>query len=203
MDDKNLRAYLAELVGTFALVFISAGAVCVNQMGGLQPGSLAIALAAGLRRSTVYLHYKDKAEILAEVIAEYTPKARSILAMLPGPRPSLEQLNLWVRKVARFVAKELVPLSIILELRRTNQDVDALEKLTRELLAALGENNPPFREASHREASPMLRARGLMLLQELTYACEMHLSDTSDARGKALLKVAAQDFFVFLSNPGE
>jgi len=159
-----------------------------------------IALAAGLRRSTVYLHYKDKAEILAEVIAEYTPKARSILAMLPGPHPSLQQLNLWVKKVARFVAKELVPLSIILELRLTNQDTDALEKLTRALLAALGENNPQFRAASHKDASPMLRARGLMLLQELTYACEIHLSDPRDARGNALLKVAAEDFSAFLSN---
>jgi AcrR family transcriptional regulator len=162
-----------------------------------------IALAAGLRRSTVYLHYKDKAEILAEVIADYTPKARSTLAMLPGPRPSLRQLSLWVRKVVRFVARELVPLSIILELRRTNQDTAALEKLTRELLAAMGENNPPFREASHEDASPMLRARGLMLLQELTYACGIHLSDTSDARGKALLRITAEDFFVFLSNRGE
>jgi AcrR family transcriptional regulator len=162
-----------------------------------------IALAAGLRRSTVYLHYEDKAEILAEVIADYTPKARSILALLPGPGPSLQQLNLWVRKVVSFVARELIPLSIILELRRTNQDTDALEKLTRELLAALGEHNPPFRAASRQDASPMLRARGLMLLRELMYACEIHLSDTSDARGKALLRVIAEDLFVFLTPQGE
>jgi MIP family channel proteins len=48
MDDKNLRAYLAESIGTFALVLVSAGAVIVNQMGGLQPASISIALAAGL-----------------------------------------------------------------------------------------------------------------------------------------------------------
>ena len=48
MDDKNLRAYLAELIGTFALVFISAGAVCVTRLGGLQPWSVSIALASGL-----------------------------------------------------------------------------------------------------------------------------------------------------------
>jgi AcrR family transcriptional regulator len=159
-----------------------------------------IALAAGLRRSTVYLHYKDKAEILVDVIAEYTPKARAVLAMLPGPHPSLQQLSRWVRKVVTFVAEQRVPLSIILELRRTHQDTDMLEKLTHELLAGLAENNPPFREASREQASPMLRARGLILLQELTYACEMHLDDPSDARGKALLEVTAEDFFDFLSN---
>jgi MIP family channel proteins len=49
MDDKNLRPYLAELIGTFALVLISAGAVIATQMvGGLKPVSVVIALAAGL-----------------------------------------------------------------------------------------------------------------------------------------------------------
>jgi aquaporin Z len=52
MDEKNLRAYFVEMVGTFALVFVSAGAVMVNLMGGLQPASVSIALAAGLVYAT-------------------------------------------------------------------------------------------------------------------------------------------------------
>jgi glycerol uptake facilitator-like aquaporin len=40
--DKNLRPYLAELIGTFAFVFLSAGAVCVDQVAAisasLEPG---------------------------------------------------------------------------------------------------------------------------------------------------------------------
>jgi len=51
MDDKNLRAYLAETIGTFALVFVSAGALIVTPRitGVLVPWSVvAIALAAGL-----------------------------------------------------------------------------------------------------------------------------------------------------------
>lgn len=64
--DKNLRPYLAEMVGTFILVFVSAGAVCMNAVaavawqsgqpagvqGGVivqpQPGLVGIAVAAGL-----------------------------------------------------------------------------------------------------------------------------------------------------------
>ena len=38
-----------------------------------------------------------------------------------------------------------------------------------------------------------------MLLQELTYACEIHLEDTSDACGRQLLQVAAEDFHAFLA----
>jgi aquaporin Z len=53
--DKNLaRAYAAEFVGTFAMVFIGAGAVCVNYLTNtdphqvLRPGLVGIALAQGL-----------------------------------------------------------------------------------------------------------------------------------------------------------
>jgi MIP family channel proteins len=49
--DKNLRPYLAELIGTFALVFLSAGTVCVSKMTVLQdqpqPYVVGIALAEG------------------------------------------------------------------------------------------------------------------------------------------------------------
>jgi glycerol uptake facilitator-like aquaporin len=61
MDNDLRRAYLIELLGTFALVYISAGVVCVNHMTaptgqepgtaslfGHQPGLVGIALAQGL-----------------------------------------------------------------------------------------------------------------------------------------------------------
>lgn len=49
--DKNMRAYVAELVGTFAVVFVSAGAVCANYVFPSdlpRPGLVGIALATGL-----------------------------------------------------------------------------------------------------------------------------------------------------------
>jgi MIP family channel proteins len=49
--DKNLRPYLAELIGTFALVFLGAGTVLVSRMavlpGQQQPYVVGIALAEG------------------------------------------------------------------------------------------------------------------------------------------------------------
>jgi MIP family channel proteins len=50
--DKHLRPALAELIGTFALVFVSAGAVCASQLafsaGSAQLPLLTISLASGL-----------------------------------------------------------------------------------------------------------------------------------------------------------
>ena len=157
-----------------------------------------IAVAAGLRRSTLYLHYKDKARILDEIVADYTPRAQAVLATLPGPAPSLPSVQRWIRKVADFVATERVPLSIILEMRRDRTYSKALDELTFELIAAMGANNEVFSEASRAKVDPMLRAKGLLLFQELTFTCEQFLDAPDDARSKALIKVTAQHFHAFL-----
>ncbi|HLJ94400.1 MAG TPA: aquaporin [Gemmataceae bacterium] len=54
MEEKNLRAYMAEMIGTFLFVLISAGSQCIASLGGWQPGSvwwqpgvLEVALASG------------------------------------------------------------------------------------------------------------------------------------------------------------
>lgn len=54
MDDKNLRAYMAEMIGTFAFVLISAGSAYIATLGGWQPsgewwqpGLVWVALASG------------------------------------------------------------------------------------------------------------------------------------------------------------
>lgn len=158
-----------------------------------------IALAAGLRRSTLYLHYKDKGEILRDVIAEYAPRAIEVLSTLPGPEPSFEAILAWVKRVARFVSKERAPLSIIMEYRSRHKDAEELEAMTSDLLNAMGANNPIFCKAIHATADARLQARALMLLQELTYACSFYLEDTAALRGKAILEIAAQDFQSFLS----
>jgi aquaporin TIP len=55
MDDKILRACMAEMIGTFAFVFISAGSPYIATLGGWQPGQpwwqpglTWVALASGL-----------------------------------------------------------------------------------------------------------------------------------------------------------
>ena len=157
-----------------------------------------IAVAAGLRRSTLYLHYRDKAEILLELITVYGAKAQAMLALLPGPRAPLADIRAWVGEVARFIASERVPLSIIVEVRRRQGFGETLDALTTDLIAGLTANNPRLRGALASPPDPAARARALMLLQELTYACEVHLEDPADPAGLALLDVAAQDFHACL-----
>ncbi|MBU6269041.1 MAG: TetR/AcrR family transcriptional regulator [Sphingomonadales bacterium] len=157
-----------------------------------------IAVAAGLRRSTLYLHYKDKAQILADVVADYRPRAQAVLATLPGPAPTVEQVRRWIRKVIAFVEKERVPLSIITEMKRDRANSATLDALTSDLLAALGENNPPIASAARSDADPLHRARALLLFQELTFTCEQALMRPGDDHAKALVDVTADHFHAFL-----
>ena len=46
--DKQKQAWLAEFIGTFTLIFIGAGAICMNQLTGGQVGLLGVAIAHGL-----------------------------------------------------------------------------------------------------------------------------------------------------------
>jgi AcrR family transcriptional regulator len=159
-----------------------------------------IAVAAGLRRQTLYLHYKDKAEILTDIITDWLPKAKNFMMTLPGPRPSYRQLQHWVGEVVEFVAQERAPFSIILEVRRTSKaHTLMIEKLTTELLTGLGENNPSFRETAQQHAAPLLHAKAVLLLRELIYACDLYLDDPSRDFAGALLEATAKDFHNFLS----
>ena len=51
-----------------------------------------IAAAADIQRSTLYLHFREKDEILAAIAEDYTAKVRAVVAQLPGPVPSLEEI---------------------------------------------------------------------------------------------------------------
>jgi len=160
-----------------------------------------IAVAAGVRRSTLYLHFRDKSEVLLELITEYGAKAKAVLALLPGPSSSLPDIRGWVDGIAAFIARERVPLSIIVEVRRRHAFADTMQQLTDDLLAALATNNPAWSEINTAHFDPAQRARALMLLQELTYACEVHLEDVADPCGQALLQIAAEDFHANLIAP--
>jgi glycerol uptake facilitator protein len=54
MDEKILRACMAELIGTFAFVFLSATAVCVSYYDVIAPSIVAKALISGLTTGLVY-----------------------------------------------------------------------------------------------------------------------------------------------------
>lgn len=75
-----------------------------------------IAKAAGIRRSTLYLHFRDKEEILTAIAEDYVAKLRPVVAQLPGPVPTGEEIATWVGMFANFVSGERAATEVLVSL---------------------------------------------------------------------------------------
>ena len=161
-----------------------------------------IAGAAGLRRSTVYLHYKDKTEIIADILHEYMPRLTAVIATFPGPGPTVEQIVRWMESLSGFFEAERVPISIVLDASPFQQRWPVLAELTHNVLAALGTNNVMFRRAAEPGGDLKLRAHAILLVTQLTLISQpARETDGQDARSAkfgewlAALRLAVAEAF--------
>lgn len=161
-----------------------------------------IATAAGLQRSTLYLHYGDKAQILAAIMSDYIPRARGLMSRFPGPFPSLQEVEAWMKEVVAFFLREQVALTLMREVglhRSAGADVIGIERLLVECLEGLAQNNPAFHAAAD-PARPDLtaRARVLLLIQSLAHVCYMDHYANDKAQAVAMQKIVCKQFHDFI-----
>src|ERR1700748_1281820 len=107
-----MRAYLAEFIGTFALVFCGTGAIIINQQSGGSIGHAGVAVTFGLIvMCMIYsLGYISGAHINPAVSIAFTISGRFPLNLLPGYIVS----QLTGALLASFVLKFLFPASVLL-----------------------------------------------------------------------------------------
>src|SRR5262245_4127398 len=55
-----------------------------------------IAAAAGVSRPTFYVHFKDKDEVIREIVEVYSESSLAMNLRLPGPRPTAKQIRAWL-----------------------------------------------------------------------------------------------------------
>jgi AcrR family transcriptional regulator len=127
-----------------------------------------IASRAGLGRSTVYLHFKDKAAILEAIVLNYMPRARAQMEPLPGPAPRLAQLVKWIENLNAFFERERAPIAIALEASQFHHGAAFMQELMQNVLEGLGKNNRAFEIAAAPGVDVLLRARAVLLVNQLT-----------------------------------
>lgn len=157
-----------------------------------------IAAAAGVQRSTVYLHFKDKSAILDEIADEFVPHGVALMEQLPGPLPSHAEILTWMDKAVQLVARDKVPLSIMREVWVSSApELANLNPRKKLLLAALAKNVPAFRHAREEHNLECFAAASLLLMQ-IDIACNSVVQGGRTPYNTMLLEVVAAHLRAFI-----
>jgi AcrR family transcriptional regulator len=131
-----------------------------------------IAAAVGARRTTLYSHFRDKAEILEAIAEDYHAGLRGLVDRLPGPVPSRAEIETWIDELVAFVVRERTPATLMIHLGIAHESPPALVEMGERFLAALADRLPAFRRALEPgPEQPRAQAWARLLLRELSLGC--------------------------------
>ena len=150
-----------------------------------------VAQAAGIRRSTLYLHFREKDQILAAIAADYTVKLRAVIAQLPGPRPDRAQVAEWVGRMADFVIAEREATELVVSLGHLAKAPPAVLEFGQALWDMMAERLEAFRRALA-PGGGMAFAWATATLEELGWALCQHARSGGTDHTRNRLAVAAQ-----------
>jgi AcrR family transcriptional regulator len=159
---------------------------------------------AGASRPTFYLHFRDKEELLGEIMANYATRAVPLMERLPGPRPTVAELKVWLSEVGAFLEQEQAVAAVITEVsthRQANRPRFGFAAIDA-WVEALSRRAPAFAAAA-RKTSPDInaRARAQLLLIEITWAGE-HISMNKEAAfTEEAVTMVATSLHDFLNDP--
>jgi AcrR family transcriptional regulator len=149
-----------------------------------------IAQAASIRRSTLYLHFCDKQEVLAAIAGDYTAKLRPVIAHLPGPQPTPVQIATWVDAMAEFVMRERAATELLVSLSHLPKAPAAAIAFGAAFKDMMASRLDVFRRALE-PGEAMAFARAMAAVDGLGWALCHHARAGGDAISKARLTVAA------------
>jgi AcrR family transcriptional regulator len=150
-----------------------------------------IAASVGIRRSTLYLHFRDKEEILADIAQDYSTKLREVVARLPGPQPTREEFAAWVVEAAEFATRERAPTELLASLSHLPKTPAVVVAFGEELKLMMATKLPAFRRALQPGKTLQL-AWAMSTLDTLGRALCLHARSGGDEFSYCRLTVAAE-----------
>jgi AcrR family transcriptional regulator len=148
-----------------------------------------IAKAAEIRRSTLYLHFRDKDEILSAIAEDYTAKLRPVIACLPAPAPARPEIAHWVAAFADFVSEERAATELLVSLSHLPKAPAAAITFGQALQAMMAEQLAAFREAMEPGQHRAL-ALAITVMDGLGWALCYHARTGENDMSKARLDIA-------------
>lgn len=156
-----------------------------------------IAKAAGTRRTTLYSHFSDKAEILEVITSDYYAGLITIIETLPGPVPDRIAIDSWIDDLVSFVVRQRTPATLLIGLGVGHDTPAVVQRVSQTFQDALADRIPAFACAARPGAEyARIRARAKIILRELGLGCLEAARDDED--GRALLAIVADLFEDFV-----
>lgn len=156
-----------------------------------------IAQAVGIRRSTLYLHFRDKDEVLRAIAEDYTAKLRPVIARLAGPEPTRDEIAAWVDDMAEFVMREPAATELLVSLSHLPKAPAAARAFGEEYKAMMATRLAAFQRALE-PGEALQFARAMAATDGLGWALCHHARAGGDAVSKARLTVAADTLARFV-----
>ncbi|HEX7858664.1 MAG TPA: TetR/AcrR family transcriptional regulator [Sphingobium sp.] len=152
--------------------------------------------AANVSRSTLYVYFRDKDDILAQISADFTVGFLEIARELRGPLPSQDDIDLWMRKMADFMHRERVPTILLAGLSSSGEaPMSVLRQLGTDVIEALAEQMPAFHKAIEPDpGQPLAHAWATVVMREVSWACRHFALDPDSEANRCLMQVAGEMF---------
>jgi AcrR family transcriptional regulator len=154
-----------------------------------------IAAKAGMQRSTLYAHFKDKADILRVIAADHSVKLDAVALSLTQERPDRAEIDAWIDRLIAFVEVERSPVALFFTLGQIGETPDVLRPLSEGLFETLARTLPAFRAALGSGSKAMAaHVRAQQAVRELCWAC-LHRAQHGDTPYAREALRAAGDLF--------
>lgn len=179
MSSENLRAasLTPKKAKTRALICDTARELFFTQ--GIEATTIEqIANQAGTRRSTLYTHFRDKNEILTEIIRDFQAEVAKVVEEIPSPQPTRAEIDRWVQAFADLAAAEKVPTLLLMEGGSSRHVPDAVQDFGVALFLGLVEKLPAFHAAQN---SALGIARAQAVLRQLGWAVALYAENPKNA----------------------
>lgn len=161
-----------------------------------------IVAEAGASRPTFYLHFRDKREVLHELMSQYFTHAIPLLERFPGPRPTVAELKAWLCDSGSFLEQEKELYYLLMQMigsRQPGHPQYGLETLN-VWIRKLGKKAPAFAAATG-GANPEATARAELLIIQIAWATIKMLKNKGCPETEATLDVVAASLHQFLGDP--
>lgn len=160
-----------------------------------------IAAEASASRPTFYAHFRDKEQVLEELMTVYTEKGRELMARLPSPKPRKPDVVAWLLDVSNFLGQESAFLSLLSQIlgHRPANSPNYASSVGYVWLTALAERSRAFAVAMDEQSEdPYPRARAQLLVIEIVWACASAVTNPDDKVGAARVDIVADALCRFM-----